>query len=66
MNKLYQIHPEIEPSLSSFLKLHKALKKRGLDPKNVQWFVNAIEMGVVKLPEQLSLQNRRESTVPSI
>jgi hypothetical protein len=33
------------------LKLHKVLKKRGLNPDNVEWFVDAIDIGVVKLPE---------------
>jgi hypothetical protein len=47
MDKLYQLYSQIEPYLPSFLKLHKALKKKGLNPNNVEWFVNAIEMGVV-------------------
>jgi predicted nucleic acid-binding Zn-ribbon protein len=33
------------------LKLHKALKKRGLNPNNVEWFANAIETGAIKIPE---------------
>jgi hypothetical protein len=36
------------------LKLHRALKKRGLNPENVEWFADAIETGVIKLSE---LQN---------
>jgi hypothetical protein len=31
--------------------LHKTLKKRGLNPKNVEWFADVIELGDVKLPE---------------
>ncbi|HEY6883430.1 MAG TPA: hypothetical protein VI278_05265 [Nitrososphaeraceae archaeon] len=50
-DRLHQIYPEIEPSLPSFLKLHKVLKKRGLNPGNVEWFADAIEMGTIKLPE---------------
>jgi transcriptional regulator len=61
-DRLHQIYPEIEPSLPSFLKLHKVLKKRGLNPANVEWFADAIEMGTIKLPElqgqYQSLQNR--------
>ena len=38
-------------TLSLTLKLHKALKKRGLNPNNVEWFVDAIETGVIKIPE---------------
>jgi hypothetical protein len=49
--RLYQLYPQIEPSLASFLKLHETLKKRGLNPDNVEWFVDLIELGVVKLPE---------------
>jgi hypothetical protein len=49
--RLYQLYPQIEPSLASFLKLHETLKKRGLNPDNVEWFVALIELSVVKLPE---------------
>jgi FtsZ-binding cell division protein ZapB len=62
MDNLYQLYPQIEPYLPSFLKLHKGLKKRGLNPDNVEWFVDAIEIGVVRLPElqgqYQSIQNR--------
>ena len=51
MNKLYQLYPQIEPYLPSFLKLHKALKKKGLNPNNVEWFVEAIETGAIKIPD---------------
>jgi peptidoglycan hydrolase CwlO-like protein len=30
------------------LKLHKALKKRGLNPNNVEWFAEAIETGAIE------------------
>jgi hypothetical protein len=46
-----EIYPQIEHYLQSFLKLHKGLKKRGLNPANVEWFIDSIEMGAVKLPE---------------
>jgi hypothetical protein len=45
--KLYQIYPEIEHSLPSFLKLYSTLKRRGLNPDNVEWFANAMETGTV-------------------
>ena len=45
--RLYQIYPGIEHSLPSFLNLHRVLKKRGLNPDNVDWFVNALETGTV-------------------
>jgi DNA-binding CsgD family transcriptional regulator len=50
-NELYEIYPQIEHCLPSFLKLHKALKKRGLNPNNVEWFADAIETGAIKIPE---------------
>jgi hypothetical protein len=49
----------LEPYLESFLKLHKALKKKGLNPDNVGWFVDLIELGVVKLPELSKYLNNR-------
>ena len=51
LNGLYEIYPQIEHCLPSFLKLHKALKKKGLNPNNVEWFANAIETGAIKIPE---------------
>jgi hypothetical protein len=50
LNGLYEIYPQIENCLPSFLKLHKALKKKGLNPNNVEWFANAIETGDIKIP----------------
>jgi hypothetical protein len=51
LNELYEIYPQIRHCLPSFLKLHKALKKKGLNPNNVEWFANAIETGAIKIPE---------------
>ena len=51
LNELYELYPQIEHYLSSFLNLHKALKKRGLNPNNVEWFADAIETGAIKIPE---------------
>src|SRR6188472_201189 len=51
LNELYEIYPQIRDKLSSFLKLHKVLKKKGLTVYNVEWFANAIEIGTIKLPE---------------
>ena len=47
--RLYEIYPQIEHCLPSFLKLHKALKKKGLNPNNVEWFADAIETGAIKI-----------------
>jgi hypothetical protein len=35
LNELYELYPQIEHCLPSFLKLHKALKKNGLNLNNV-------------------------------
>ena len=51
LNKLYEIYPEIRCYLPSFLKIHKVLKRKGLAAGNVEWFANAIEIGIIKLPE---------------
>ena len=51
LNQLYEIYPQIRYYLPSFLKLHKALKKKGLNPNNVEWFADAIETGAIKIPE---------------
>jgi predicted nuclease with TOPRIM domain len=58
VDKLYEMYPQIEHCLPSSLKLHKALKKRGLNPDNVDEFAYAIEIGIVKLPE---LQGRYQN-----
>ena len=61
LNELYEIYPQIRYYLSSFLKLHR-IKRKGLTATNVEWFANAIELGVIKLPELQSqyqnLQNK--------
>ena len=51
LNELYELYPQIEHYLSSFLNLHKALKKRGLNSNNVELFADAIETGAIKIPE---------------
>src|SRR6188472_1152852 len=55
LNELYEIYLQIRHYLSSFLKLHRVLKRKGLTANNVEWFANAIETGAIKLPE---LQNQ--------
>src|SRR5438874_8565564 len=45
LNELYEIYPQIRHYLSSFLKLHKVLKRKGLTANNVEWFANAIDTG---------------------
>jgi len=52
LDRLYRIYPEIE---QGFLGLYNTLKERGLNPDNIEWFVNAMETDVIKLPE---LQNQ--------
>jgi hypothetical protein len=47
--RLYQIYPEIEHCLPVFLRLYSTLKKKGMRPDNLEWFVNAMETGTIKL-----------------
>ena len=49
---------QIRHYLSSFLKLHRILKRKGLTAGNVEWFANAIETGAINLPE---LQNQYQN-----
>jgi hypothetical protein len=42
---------EVTYSLPSFLKSYKVFKRRSLTIDNVEWFLNAIETSVIKLPE---------------
>jgi hypothetical protein len=58
LNGLFELYPQIEHCLPSFLKLHKVLKKRGLNPGNMKWFADAIEMSAFKL---LELQGQHQS-----
>jgi hypothetical protein len=51
LNELYEIYPQIEHCLPSFLNLHKVLKRKGLTADNVEWFANAVETGAIKIPE---------------
>ena len=66
MDKLYQLYPEIEHFLPSFLKLHKALKKRGLNPQNTESFVDLIELSIVKLPELQDQYQNLQSEVQGL
>jgi chromosome segregation ATPase len=49
--RLHQVYMEIAESLPSFLKSYKVFKRKGLTADNVEWFANAIETSVIKLPE---------------
>jgi DNA-binding Xre family transcriptional regulator len=57
LSELYEIYTQIRHRLSSFLNLHKILKRKGLNPGNVEWFSNAIEIDAIKLPE-LQIQHK--------
>ena len=49
--QLYQIYPEIQHSLPSFVKLFKELKKQGLNSQNVKWFVDGLNIGAIKIED---------------
>jgi hypothetical protein len=48
LNGLYELYPQIEHCLPSFLKLHKVMKKNGLNPGNVEWFTDDLR-GLARL-----------------
>jgi hypothetical protein len=50
LNGLYKIYPEIKHTLPSFLKLHKSLKRQGMGPKNVEYFVEILKSGTYDIP----------------
>jgi hypothetical protein len=49
--ELYRIYPEIQPYLSTFVKLFKELKRQGLNPNNVKWFVDCLNIGTIKMED---------------
>jgi hypothetical protein len=49
--ELYHIYPEIKPYLSTFVKLFKELKRRGLNPQNVKWYVDCLNIGTIKMED---------------
>jgi hypothetical protein len=49
LNQLNEMYTQIRYYLPSFLKLHKALKRKGLTADNVEWFAKAIETGAIKI-----------------
>jgi hypothetical protein len=50
LNGLYQIYPEIKHTLPSFLKLHKSLKRQGMQPRDVEWFVDILKSAAYDIP----------------
>jgi chromosome segregation ATPase len=48
------------------LKLHKVLKKNGLNPGNVDWFAHAIEIGAIQLPEVQGQYQSLQNTISGI
>jgi hypothetical protein len=52
-HQLYRIFkdPEIQPYLPSFIKLFKELKRQGLNPQNVKWFVDGLNIGTIKIED---------------
>jgi DNA-binding Lrp family transcriptional regulator len=51
LNELYSIYKEIKGDLSLILKLYRLLKREGIRPKDLEWFVHTVYTGMYKIPE---------------
>ena len=51
LNELYSIYKEIKGDLSLILKLYRLLKREGIRPKDLEWFVHTVNTGMYKIPE---------------
>ena len=49
--KLHSIYKESKGNLSTFLKLYRLLKRLGIRIKDLDWFVDMVEIGTYKIPE---------------
>jgi hypothetical protein len=51
LQEIYEIYLENKYYLRSFRKLFRLLKREGMTADNMQWFVNAVKIGIYKIPE---------------
>jgi hypothetical protein len=51
LNELHSIHKELKGDLSLVLKLYRLLKREGIRPKDLEWFVHTVNTGMYKIPE---------------
>ena len=51
LSELHSIYKEIKGNLSPVLKLYRMLKKEGIGIKDLDWFVNMVNIGTYKIPE---------------
>jgi hypothetical protein len=49
--ELYSIYKEIKDDLLLILKLYRLLKREGIRPKDLEWFVQTVNAGMYKIPE---------------
>jgi hypothetical protein len=49
--ELHSIYKEIKGDLSLILKLYRLLKREGIRPKDLEWFVHTVNTGMYKIPE---------------
>jgi hypothetical protein len=47
--KLHSIYKELKGDLSPILKLYTLLKREGIRPKDLEWFVLAVNTGMYKI-----------------
>ena len=51
LNELHSIYKELKGDLSLILKLYRLLKREGIRPKDLEWFVHTVNTGMYKIPE---------------
>jgi hypothetical protein len=51
LQEIYEVYLENKYYLRSFQKLFRLLKRGGMTADNMQWFVNAVKIGIYKIPE---------------
>jgi hypothetical protein len=49
--ELHSIYKELKGNLSPVLKLYRLLKREGIGIKDLEWFVNMVNIGTYKVPE---------------
>ena len=51
LNELHSIYKELKGDLFLILKLYRLLKREGIRPKDLEWFVHTVNTGMYKMPE---------------
>ena len=49
--ELHSIYKEIKGDLFLILRLYRLLKREGIRPKDLEWFIHTVNIGMYKIPE---------------